>query len=127
MRTVFLPMLGCPTNGIDTDRRLTFHANEIHRRRRSAEALRNEQILPIGLLPSLDDEEFEMDEYQKSELEKAICQSKISIVVISKDYASSTECLDELINIVEACKLTKATVFKLHLSAIKKQNFKKFE
>ncbi|KAM7470240.1 hypothetical protein LguiA_008423 [Lonicera macranthoides] len=37
----------------------------------------------------------------QSELEKAISESKISIIVISKDYASSTWCLDELVMILE--------------------------
>ncbi|KAM7470185.1 hypothetical protein LguiA_008368 [Lonicera macranthoides] len=48
-----------------------------------------------------DNDEIEKGEYLKSELEKAICRSKISIIVISKDYASSTWCLDELMMILE--------------------------
>ncbi|KAM7474440.1 hypothetical protein LguiB_021683 [Lonicera macranthoides] len=53
-----------------------------------------------------DNDEIEKGEYLKSELQKAIRQSKISIVVISKDYASSTWCLDELVMILEQRRIS---------------------
>lgn len=36
-----------------------------------------------------------------SELQKAVKESRISIIVFSKDYAYSRRCLDELVNILE--------------------------
>ncbi|KAM7474447.1 hypothetical protein LguiB_021690 [Lonicera macranthoides] len=51
-----------------------------------------------------DDDEMEKGENLKSELEKAIPQSKSSIIVISENYASSTWCLDELVMILERRK-----------------------
>ncbi|KAM7474502.1 hypothetical protein LguiB_021745 [Lonicera macranthoides] len=58
-------------------------------------------LVQQGFRTFRDDDEVERGENLKSELEKAICQSKISIIVISKDYASSTWCLDELVMILE--------------------------
>ncbi|XP_071718519.1 disease resistance protein RPV1-like [Rutidosis leptorrhynchoides] len=49
----------------------------------------------------LDDEEIETGEDLKPELEIAIKASKASIIVLSKNYASSTWCLDELVLILE--------------------------
>ncbi|KAM7470182.1 hypothetical protein LguiA_008365 [Lonicera macranthoides] len=48
-----------------------------------------------------DDDEIKKGEYLKLELEKLIYQSKILIIMISKDYASSTWCLDELVMVLE--------------------------
>ncbi|KAM7469886.1 hypothetical protein LguiA_008069 [Lonicera macranthoides] len=58
-------------------------------------------LVQQGFRTFRDDDEAERGENLKSELEKAIRQSKISIIVISKDYASSTWCLDELVMILE--------------------------
>ncbi|KAG5547239.1 hypothetical protein RHGRI_013045 [Rhododendron griersonianum] len=44
-----------------------------------------------------DDDGIERGENIKSELQKAIQESRISIVVLSKNYASSSWCLDELL------------------------------
>ncbi|CAL5378196.1 unnamed protein product [Camellia sinensis] len=43
------------------------------------------------------------DAMERGELEKAIKESRTSIIVFSKDYASSQRCLDELVMILE-CK-----------------------
>ncbi|CAL5398984.1 unnamed protein product [Camellia sinensis] len=48
-----------------------------------------------------DDDGIERGENIKLELNKAIQESKISIVVFSKDYASSSWCLDELVMILK--------------------------
>ncbi|CAL5340724.1 unnamed protein product [Camellia sinensis] len=48
-----------------------------------------------------DDDGIERGENIKFELNKAIQESKISIVVFSEDYASSSWCLDELVMILE--------------------------
>ncbi|XP_023746924.1 disease resistance protein RUN1 isoform X2 [Lactuca sativa] len=49
----------------------------------------------------LDDEEIETGEDLKPELESAIKASRASIIILSKNYASSTWCLDELVLILE--------------------------
>ncbi|KAM7474175.1 hypothetical protein LguiB_021418 [Lonicera macranthoides] len=54
-----------------------------------------------GLSTFKDEDTMDKGEDLKSELKKAIRQSKSSIVVISKNYASSTWCLDELVLILE--------------------------
>ncbi|KAK9944516.1 hypothetical protein M0R45_010080 [Rubus argutus] len=48
-----------------------------------------------------DDEELERGEDIEPELQKAIHQSQSSVIVLSKDYASSRWCLDELVLIME--------------------------
>ncbi|XP_024457663.2 TMV resistance protein N isoform X1 [Populus trichocarpa] len=39
---------------------------------------------------------------QKSDIKKAIRESRISVVVFSKGYASSTKCLDQLVHIMDS-------------------------
>ncbi|KAH0766856.1 hypothetical protein KY285_002727 [Solanum tuberosum] len=48
-----------------------------------------------------DDNEIERGENIKTELENAIINSRSSIIIISKNYATSTWCLDELVKILE--------------------------
>ncbi|KAM5554686.1 putative disease resistance RPP13-like protein 1 [Rosa sericea] len=48
-----------------------------------------------------DDPELKRGENIKEELEKAIRESRSSVIVFSKDYASSKWCLDELVIILE--------------------------
>lgn len=47
------------------------------------------------------DGEKEKKEDLKSKLQKAIEQSKMSVIVLSQNYASSEKCLDELVVILE--------------------------
>nr|GEW87116.1 Toll/interleukin-1 receptor (TIR) domain-containing protein [Tanacetum cinerariifolium] len=49
----------------------------------------------------LDDKEIETGLYSKPELESAIRASRASVIVLSKNYASSTWCLNELVLILE--------------------------
>ncbi|KAK2986993.1 hypothetical protein RJ640_024891 [Escallonia rubra] len=58
-------------------------------------------LVRSGFLTFRDDDGIERGENVKSELEKAIKQSMSSIIVFSKDYASSTWCMDELVTILE--------------------------
>ncbi|XP_058188728.1 disease resistance protein Roq1-like [Rhododendron vialii] len=51
-----------------------------------------------------DNDEIEMGEPIKSELQKAIGNSKIFVVILSKNYANSTACLFELQMILEQWK-----------------------
>ncbi|KAG2668030.1 hypothetical protein I3760_15G141500 [Carya illinoinensis] len=59
-----------------------------------------------GIKTYKDDEELRTGEEISPALIEAIEESKISIVVFSENYASSTWCLDELIKILE-CKESK--------------------
>ncbi|XP_057493672.1 disease resistance protein RPV1-like [Actinidia eriantha] len=61
-------------------------------------------LLQAGIHAFRDNDEIERGEDIELELKKAIEQSRISIVVFSKDYASSGWCLDELVKIVERKK-----------------------
>lgn len=62
-------------------------------------------LIDAGIRTFVDDVELERGESIKSELEKAIKESRISIIVFSNGYASSKSCLDELLRILE-CKKT---------------------
>ncbi|KAK2973595.1 hypothetical protein RJ640_003117 [Escallonia rubra] len=63
-------------------------------------------LVEAGFQTFRDDEEIEKTKNINSELEKAIQQSRSSIVVFSKNYASSKWCLDELVMIVERRRRT---------------------
>ncbi|XP_050136936.1 disease resistance protein RPV1-like isoform X1 [Malus sylvestris] len=54
-----------------------------------------------GIHTFRDDDEIKRGENIESELDKAIQESQVSIIVFSKDYASSRWCLNELLKIVE--------------------------
>ncbi|KAM7469341.1 hypothetical protein LguiA_007524 [Lonicera macranthoides] len=62
-------------------------------------------LVQAGFKTFRDDDEIERGESLKPELDKAIKASRMSIIVFSKDYASSPWCLDELVMILE-CKTT---------------------
>ncbi|KAM7518908.1 hypothetical protein LguiB_017870 [Lonicera macranthoides] len=58
-------------------------------------------LLQAGLCTFRDDDEIERGKRLELELRKAIHGSRISIIVFSKNYASSKWCLDELVMILE--------------------------
>ncbi|XP_016652473.1 PREDICTED: BURP domain-containing protein 5-like [Prunus mume] len=58
-------------------------------------------FVDAGLQTFRDDDELERGEDIKPELEKAIQHSRSSVIVFSKDYASSKWCLDELVMILQ--------------------------
>ena len=58
------------------------------------------------------DDELQRGEKISTELFEAIESSKISIIVFSKNYATSTWCLDELVKILE-CKKKGQVVFPI--------------
>ncbi|BFG31111.1 hypothetical protein CerSpe_173850 [Prunus speciosa] len=54
-----------------------------------------------GIHTFRDDDEIERGANISAELQKAIQESRVSIIVFSKDYASSRWCLDELVTIMD--------------------------
>ncbi|CAN6566566.1 unnamed protein product [Malus baccata var. baccata] len=60
-----------------------------------------EALTRAGYRTFRDDDELEMGEKIKSGLEQAIQMSRASIIVFSKNYASSRWCLNELVEIVD--------------------------
>ena len=68
-----------------------------------------ESLVRCGVVTFRDDNELPRGKDISSELLKAIEESKLSVVVFSKNYASSRSCLDELVKIIE-CKNTKGQI-----------------
>ncbi|KAL7619243.1 hypothetical protein Lser_V15G02944 [Lactuca serriola] len=58
-------------------------------------------LLDANISTFLDDEENETGGDLKPELESAIKSSRVSVIVLSKNYANSSWCLDELVLILE--------------------------
>ena len=63
-------------------------------------------FVDAGLFTFRDDEELKRGEDIKVELPRAIQQSRTSVIVLSKGYASSRWCLDELVMILERKRRT---------------------
>nr|XP_016500254.1 PREDICTED: disease resistance protein TAO1-like isoform X2 [Nicotiana tabacum] len=61
------------------------------------------KLCDVGINTFIDDEELRKGDVISSKLEKAIEGSRISIIVFSRNYASSSWCLNELVKILE-CK-----------------------
>ncbi|KAH0641304.1 hypothetical protein KY285_037890 [Solanum tuberosum] len=61
------------------------------------------RLCQVGVNTFIDDEELRKGDVISIELEKAIEESRVAIVVFSKNYASSSWCLDELVKILD-CK-----------------------
>ena len=68
-------------------------------------------LVQAGIHTFRDDNEIRRGENIDFELQKAIQQSKISIIVFSKNYAWSRWCLDELVMIMERRRTTSSIVF----------------
>ncbi|KAJ6885436.1 TMV resistance protein N [Populus alba x Populus x berolinensis] len=68
-------------------------------------------LVDAGIHTFRDDDEIRRGENIDFELQKAIQESKISIIVFSKNYASSRWCLDELVMIMERRRTTSSIVF----------------
>ncbi|XVE90482.1 hypothetical protein DITRI_Ditri20bG0081300 [Diplodiscus trichospermus] len=83
-------------------------------------------LVQAGIHTFRDDEQIERGKNTKDEIEKVILhESKMSIIVFSKDYASSTWCLNELVNILERRKSSQYIVlpvfYDVDPSQVKKQ------
>ncbi|CAL5329900.1 unnamed protein product [Camellia sinensis] len=66
-----------------------------------------------GIHTFRDDDEIERGQDIDPELRKAIEQSRVSIIMFSKGYASSKWCLDELVKIVECNKTSGQVVLPM--------------
>ena len=66
-----------------------------------------------GIVTFRDEEKLERGKSISPELLKAIEESRFAIVILSKNYATSTWCLDELVKIIECMKEMKTTVFPI--------------
>ncbi|KAI3442200.1 ADP-ribosyl cyclase/cyclic ADP-ribose hydrolase [Psidium guajava] len=64
------------------------------------------RLLAAGIRTFKDDEDLRVGEEFGPELLKAISQSKVAIPILSKGYASSKWCLDELVQMV-GCSITR--------------------
>ncbi|XP_052192447.1 disease resistance protein RPV1-like isoform X3 [Diospyros lotus] len=70
-----------------------------------------------GIHSFRDDDEIEKGEDIESELGRAIQQSRVSVIVFSKNYASSGWCLDELVNILVRRKTSGQVVLPVFYDA----------
>ncbi|KAI8522805.1 hypothetical protein RHMOL_Rhmol13G0025000 [Rhododendron molle] len=86
-------------SGVDTRKNFTSHLSAALKRH--------------GFHTFIDDKELKRGEYIDYELLKAIEFSRISLVVLSKNYASSRWCLDELVKIMECRKKLQQIVFPI--------------
>jgi hypothetical protein len=77
--------------------------------RRNFTAHLHKALVSKGITTFIDDVQLRSGEEISPVLLRAIDESRISIVVFSKNYASSRWCLDELQEIVE-CKKTKGQI-----------------
>ena len=66
-----------------------------------------------GIITFRDDKNLNRGEPISPELLKAIEESMFAIVILSKNYASSTWCLDELVKIMECKKKMEQTVLPI--------------
>ena len=66
-----------------------------------------------GIFTFRDNERLERGKSISPELLKAIEESKFAIVVLSRNYASSTWCLDELVKIIQCMKEMEMTVLPI--------------
>ncbi|KAI3683197.1 hypothetical protein L1987_83697 [Smallanthus sonchifolius] len=85
--------------GIDTRSNFTEHLHKA--------------LLEANIHTFLDNTEIQIGEFLKPERESAIKSSRASVIVLSKNYASSTWCLDELALIMEQQRTSKHIVFPI--------------
>ncbi|KAJ9159547.1 hypothetical protein P3X46_025050 [Hevea brasiliensis] len=90
-----------------------------------------ERLCHEGINTFKDDRELETGQSISQALPKAIAESRILIIIFSKNYACSTWCLDELVRILECKKAGRQTVLPIFYdvtpSQVRKQsgNFEK--
>ncbi|EOY10026.1 TMV resistance N-like protein [Theobroma cacao] len=70
-------------------------------------------LVHVGIHTFRDDDEIERGEKRRDEIERAIYESKISIIIFLKNYTSSTWSLNELVKIMEHRKFSKHIVLPI--------------
>ncbi|KAH0739126.1 hypothetical protein KY290_037831 [Solanum tuberosum] len=84
------------------------------------------RLCQVGVNTFLDDEELRKGDVISIELDKAIEQSRVAIVVFSKNYTSSSWCLDELVKILDCRERLNQVVlpifYNVDPSQVRKQN-----
>ncbi|KAH0641400.1 hypothetical protein KY285_037986 [Solanum tuberosum] len=84
------------------------------------------RLCRVGVNTFIDDEELRKGDVISIELEKAIEESRVAIVVFSKNYASSSWCLDELVKILDCRERLNQVVlpifYNVDPSQVRKQN-----
>ncbi|XP_071720221.1 uncharacterized protein [Rutidosis leptorrhynchoides] len=93
--------------GVDT--RYSF-TNHLHR-----------SLVDASVTAFLDDEEIQTGLYLKPELEIAIKRSRASIIVLSKNFASSSWCLDELVFILSCSHIVIPVFYHVEPTDVRKQ------
>ena len=71
-----------------------------------------------GINTFKDDQKLEKGKTIRPELLKAIKESKFAVVILSKKYASSTWCLDELVGIIDCWKKMEITVLPIFYNVV---------
>jgi hypothetical protein len=83
-------------------------------------------LIRKGIFTFKDDKQLQKGESISPQLLQAIQHSRVSIIVFSKDYASSTWCLDEMAAIADCCAELKQIVipvfYDVDPSHVRKQN-----
>ncbi|CAI9264454.1 unnamed protein product [Lactuca saligna] len=81
--------------------------------RNSFTAYLHKALMDANIATFLDDEEIEIGDDLKPELQSAIKACRASVIVLSMNYASSTWCLDELVLILEQRMTSNHVVFPI--------------
>ncbi|GKB65357.1 Toll/interleukin-1 receptor domain-containing protein, partial [Tanacetum coccineum] len=68
-------------------------------------------LIQKSIVTYMDDENIKQGKMISDELIKAIEDSKSYIIVFSKNYASSSWCLEELVKIIECQKMAEHTAY----------------
>ena len=71
-------------------------------------------LTKTGFRTFRDDDEIRKGEDHSSEILQAIQGSRIFLIVLSKNYASSTGCLEELVEILQCCRSSNQMVVPIY-------------
>lgn len=63
----------------------------------------HKELVNKGIVTFKDDQRLEISDSISEEVRRAIQESRFALVVLSKTYASSRWCLDELLTIMDLC------------------------